>query len=139
MRKGARDKRASEPRERVVAWEGKKKKTGERSGDASFFAHHHINKEQAGFCIENLLCVHLSSVQGGALCGECQRRERRSFGNFTPRRARYSQALHLLLLLPSSMDLQGFFFGHSPSLRFQLLVLRNFLGCFLMMSLFSCL
>jgi hypothetical protein len=91
MRKGASDKQASEPRERVVAGEGKKKKkkTGERSGDASFFPHHHINKEQAGFCIENLLCVHLSSVQGGALCGECQRRERRSFGNFTPLRVRY--------------------------------------------------
>jgi hypothetical protein len=50
MRKGASDKQASEPRERVVAGEGKKKKkTGERSGDASFFAYHHINKEQAGF------------------------------------------------------------------------------------------
>jgi hypothetical protein len=39
--------------------------------------------------IKNLLCVHLSSVQGGALCGECQRREHRSFGNFTPPRVRY--------------------------------------------------
>lgn len=48
MRKRASDKQASEPRERVVAGEGKKK-TGERSGDASFFAHHHMNKEQAGF------------------------------------------------------------------------------------------
>jgi hypothetical protein len=39
MRKGASDKQASEPRERVVAGEGKKKKkkTGERSGDAKLF------------------------------------------------------------------------------------------------------